>query len=101
MVEAVDELRGSLGAVAHEAAALGGPVDEAGEIVAVLPAKMEEFFGVEVSGFLAQEGFEAPLEIGTVPGLEAVAPSGNPVVAERLQHGCIVHARHAGRVKSY
>lgn len=87
--------------MAHEATALGGPVDEAGEIVAVLPGKMEEFFGVEVSGFLAQEGFKAPLEIGTVPGPEAIAPGGNPVVVERLPHGCIVHARRWGRVKSY
>src|SRR5208337_1588704 len=89
MVEAVDELRRRLGAATHEATAGGCPVDEAGELVAVLPGEMEEFLGVEVSGFLAQEGFKAPLEIGTVPGLEAVTPSGNPVVAERLQHGCI------------
>ena len=82
---------GGSGAAAHEATALGGPVHEAGEFVAVFPGEMEEFSGIEVSGFLAQEGFETPLEIGTVPGLEAVAPSGNPVVAERLPHGCILH----------
>ena len=52
---------------------------------------MEEFFGVEVSGFLAQEGFKTPLEIGTVPGPEAVTPGGNPVVAERLPHGYILY----------
>ncbi len=69
---------------------MGGPVDEAGEFVAVFPREMEEFPGVEVGGFLTQEGLEAPLEIGTVPGLQAIAPGGNPVVAERLPHGCIV-----------
>jgi len=50
---------------------------KAGEFVAVLPGEMEKFFGVEMGGFLAQEGFETPLEIGTVPGLEAIAPGGN------------------------
>jgi hypothetical protein len=33
------------------------------------------------------------LQIGTVPGLEAITSGGNPIVAERLPHGCIVHAR--------
>jgi len=83
--EAAREQR--LGAAAHEAAALGGPIHETGKFVAIFPGEVKEFFGVEVSGFLTQEGFEAPLEIGTFPGPEAIAPSGNPVVAERLPHG--------------
>jgi len=88
-----------LGAGAHYAAALGGPVGETAEVFAVFPGELEEFSGVEVGGFFAEEGFKAPLEIGTVPGLQAIATGGYPVVAERLPHGGIVHGRKCRCVK--
>jgi len=72
---------------------LGGPIGETAEVVAVFPGELEEFSGVEMGGFFAEEGFKAPLEIGTVPRLQTIAAGGYPVVAERLPHGRIVHGR--------
>jgi hypothetical protein len=66
--------------------AFGGPVEEALELVAVFPAQFEEFGGGQVGGFGAEEGFKAPAEIGAVPGIEAIALGGEPVVAEELPH---------------
>ena len=37
-------------------------------------------------GFGAEEGFKAPAEIGAVPGIQAIALGGEPVVAEELPH---------------
>ena len=82
-----------LGAGADGTTALGGPVGETREVVAIFPGELEEFLGVEMGGFLAQEGFKAPLEIRAVPRLQTIATSGYPVVAERLPHGGIVHGR--------
>lgn len=82
-----------LGAGAHHAAALCRPVGETVEIIAVFPGELEEFPGVEMGGFFPQEGLKAPLEIGTVPGLQPISASSYPVVAERLPHAEIVHGR--------
>jgi hypothetical protein len=71
---------------ALNAAALVGPVEEAFELVAVFPAQLEELGGGHVGGFRAEEGFKAPAEIGAVPGIEAIALGGEPVVAEELPH---------------
>jgi len=90
---------GRSGAVAHQATALGSPVNEAGESSAIFPGEVKELFGVEMGGFLAKEGFKAPLEIGTVPRPEAIAPGGNPVVAERLPHRGILHRSERSRMK--
>ena len=72
---------------------MGGPVGKTAEIVAVFPDEPEEFPGVEMGGFVAEECFKAPLEIGTVPRMKAIAAGGYPVVAERLPHGGIVHGK--------
>ena len=68
------------------APALGGPVDEALELVAMPPAQSEEFSGIEVSGFLAKKGFQSPLDIRALPRRKAIAARGNPVIAERPNH---------------
>jgi hypothetical protein len=49
------------------------------EIVAVFPGELKEFGGVPRGGFFAQESFETPLDVRTVPGLEAIAARGEPV----------------------
>jgi len=54
--------------------------------VAIFPGEMEEFWCVEVGGFRAQEGFEAPLDVGAFPGLEAVAAGREPVELEEVPH---------------
>lgn len=37
------------------------------------PEEREEFAGIEGGSLLAEEGFEAPLDVGRAPGGEAVA----------------------------
>ena len=71
---------------ALDLAAFGGPVEEAFHLVAIFPAEFEEFGGGHIGGFGAEEGFEAPAKIGAVPGIEAIALGGEPVVAEKLPH---------------
>ncbi len=71
---------------ALNAAALRGPVDESLELVTMAPAQSEEFSSVEIGGFFAEEGFEAPLDIRTLPWRETIATRGNPVIAERPKH---------------
>ena len=70
----------------HGAAALGGPIGEGFQIVAIFPGELEEFPGVEVGGVLAKEGLEAPLDVGAFPGLEVVAAGGEPVELEHAPH---------------
>lgn len=70
-----------LGAVAG-----GDPVEEALHTGAFAPHQGEEFAGVEVGGFVAEERFHAPLDVGGGPGTEAVAFGDDPVVAEGVQH---------------
>jgi hypothetical protein len=75
-----------LGVAALDAATLGCPVDESLELVAMTPAKLEEFSSVEIGGFPAQKGFEAPLDIGATPRREAIAARGNPIITNRPKH---------------
>jgi hypothetical protein len=75
-----------LGVAALDAATLGCPVDESLELVAMTPAKLEEFSGVEIGGFPAQKGFETPLDIGATPRREAIAARGNPIITNRPKH---------------
>jgi hypothetical protein len=77
-----------LGVAALDAATLGCPVDESLELVAMTPAKPQEFSGVEIGGFPAQKSFETPLDIGATPRREAIAARGNPIIAKRLKHSC-------------
>jgi hypothetical protein len=64
----------------------GSPVGEGFEVVAIFPGKLEEFAGVEMRGFIAQESFKAPLDVRTVPGLKAVSAGGKPVEFEDVPH---------------
>jgi hypothetical protein len=68
------------------AAADGDPLEETLHAGAFAPHQSEEFAGVEVGGFSAEEGFEAPLDVGGGPGAEAVALRDDPVVAEGVRH---------------
>lgn len=47
--------------------------------MAIFPGEFEEFGGAPGDSFLAEERFEAPLDVWTVPGLEAVASGRKPV----------------------
>jgi hypothetical protein len=67
-------------------AALGGPIDESLELVAMAPAELEEFSGVELRGFVTKKGFETPLDIRATPRREAIAARGNPVITNRSKH---------------
>src|SRR5450631_4269401 len=60
----------------------GDPFEEAFHASAFAPHQREEFAGVEIGGFFAEECFEAPLNVGGGPGAEAVALRDDPVVAE-------------------
>jgi predicted acyl esterase len=71
---------------ALDAATLGCPVDESLELVAMTPAKPQEFSGVEIGGFPAQKSFETPLDIGATPRREAIAARGNPIKTNRPKH---------------
>jgi len=68
------------------AAAGGGPGGEGFQVAAIFPGEVEEFVGVEVGGFFAQEGFETPLDVGAFPGLQAIAAGGEPVELEEVPH---------------
>ena len=80
-----------LALAALDLAALVGPVEETFQLTAVFPAQTKEPGGRHVGSFGAQEGFKAPSEIWAVPGVEAIALGGEPVVAEKLPHSiCVV-----------
>jgi len=67
-------------------AALGGPVREGFQVVAILPGEVEEFFGVEVGGVWTEKGFEAPLNVRAFPGTKAVAAGGEPIELKDVPH---------------
>ena len=75
-----------LGVAALDATALSGPIDESLELVAMAPAELEEFSGVEIHGFLTKKGFKAPLDIGATPRRKAIAARGNPIITNRPKH---------------
>jgi hypothetical protein len=68
------------------AAALGGPIDEAFELRAVFPGKLEKLAGVQVRGFLAEESLKAPAQVRAFPWIQAITSSGNPVVTKVFKH---------------
>ena len=68
------------------AAAGGDPFEKALHAIAFAPHQGEEFAGVEVRGFVTEESFHAPLDVGGGPGAEAIAFGDDPVVAEGVQH---------------
>ena len=68
------------------AAAGGDPFEKALHSSAFAPHQGEEFAGVEVRGFVTEESFHAPLDVGGGPRAEAIAFGDDPVVAEGVQH---------------
>jgi len=65
----------------------GGPVGERLELVAVFPGEVEKFVDVEIGGFFTEKGFEAPLDVGAVPRMEAIAARSEPVELDKMPHG--------------
>lgn len=63
----------------HGAAAVGGPVGEGFQVVAIFPGQLEEFLRIKIGGLLAEEGFETPLNERAFPGLQTVTAGGEPV----------------------
>jgi hypothetical protein len=85
--------------VALGAAAGGDPVEETLHTGAFAPHQAEEFRAVEVGGFVAEERFHSPLNVGGGPRSEAVAFGDDPVVAERVQHVAFdSNVRAGGRI---
>jgi hypothetical protein len=83
------------------AAAGGDPVEETLHAGAFTPHQGEEFAGVEIRGFMAEEGFHAPLDIRRGPGAETVTFGDDPVVAEGVQHvACNSNMRTSGRISA-
>ena len=81
------------------AAAGGDQVEEALHTGALAPRQGEEFAGVEIGGFVAEEGFHAPLNVGGGPGAEAVTFGDDPVVAKCVQHvACNSNVQTSGRI---
>lgn len=75
-----DKLRS--GRLALRGAPDGDPIEEAFHARTLAPEKRQEFAGVEISGFVAKECFQAPLYVGRFPGAQAVAAGNEPVVAQ-------------------
>ena len=67
---------------------MGGPIDESLELIAMAPAELEEFYGVEIRGFLTKKGFETPPDIRATPRCAAISARGNPVITHRSKHSC-------------
>jgi hypothetical protein len=72
-------------------AAGGGPFREGFETVAIFPTEFEEFARVEIGGFFAEEGFEAPLEVRALPRTKAVAARSEPIELEHVPQGVQVY----------
>jgi hypothetical protein len=72
--------------VALGSAAVGGPVHEALQAIAVFPGEAEKFAGGKIVRFPAEECFKPPAEVGALPGLKAIASCNDPVVAQRSKH---------------
>src|SRR5512135_841613 len=68
------------------AAALGGPIGKALQLVAILPGKLEKFGRGHVGRFLAKKGLKPPLQVWAVPRPQPVAPCRNPVKLNCLPH---------------
>jgi hypothetical protein len=73
------------------AAAGGGPVREGFKAVAVFPTELEKFASVKISGFLAEEGFEAPLDVRALPRAKTVAAGSEPIKLEHVPQATQVY----------
>ena len=72
-------------------AAGGGPVREGFQSVAIFPAELEKFASVEVGGFLAEEGFKAPLDVRALPRTKTVAAGSEPIELEHVPQATQVY----------
>jgi hypothetical protein len=64
--------------------ASGRPIRKRMQIVPIFPGKLEELGRVQLRRFFAQEGFKAPLNVGTAPGAEPITAGGEPVKFEDI-----------------
>ena len=75
------------------ATALRGPIGKAVELFAMFPAKLQKFSSVQVGGFSSKEGFKAPLQVGTIPGIQPVSARNRPVIAKCIPHVLLIVTR--------
>jgi hypothetical protein len=67
-------------------AANGSPISEGFQVVTILPGELKEPVGIEVLGFLAKEGFKAPLDVRAFPRLQAVTAGSKPIELNEMPH---------------
>ena len=65
----------------------GGPFEEAPEVGALAPDELPELEEADLLHFDAAVGFDAPEQVGTAPGGEAVSASRVPEEAKDVPHG--------------
>jgi len=75
-----------LGVPALRLAAFVSPIEEALELVSIFPREAKEFAHGHIRGFGSEESFKPPAEVWAIPGSEAVAFCGEPVVPQHLEH---------------
>lgn len=67
-------------------AALRCPVYKILHLVTVLPENAQKLRSVSVIGFLAEESFQSPTKVRTVPRVHPVTSRCNPIVAKGIPH---------------
>jgi hypothetical protein len=68
------------------AATLRDPVNEILHSVAVLPEDFQKLRGAEAFRLFTQKSFKTPAKVRTVPRMQAIAASCDPVVSKGVQH---------------
>jgi len=66
---------------------LGNPMKEASHARAFAPHQEKKFARAGMRGGCTEECFQSPLKIGRLPRAQAVTLAGDPVVAQRIEHG--------------
>ncbi len=73
------------------------PIGKSLQMLSVFPAKFNKLSRRQIGGFLPQERFISPLQIGTLPRPQSVSPCRDPIKLERVQHlqsaGIFIHSK--------
>jgi hypothetical protein len=75
---------------ALHAAAFRGPIRKNMQPMPVFPSYFEKFASIHVGCFFSQEGFQAPLQIGTGPRTQTIAARSHPIKPENIPHESIL-----------
>jgi len=67
-------------------ATLADPLDEFFHLRAIFPGQLEKFARVQWRSFRAEESFKSPAKVWTVPRIQAISASDDPIVAKSLKH---------------